>query len=67
MKGSYSFGGRSLDISFNRNWLSACRRDKILKLFVDDLTRARTAFVKGSDLQIGLAGSEGIMRFESTP
>ena len=67
LKGSYSFGGRTLDITFNRNWLSACRRDTILKLFVDDLTRARTAFVAGSDLQIGLAGSEGIMRFENSP
>lgn len=52
LKGSYSFSGRSLNINFNRNWLSGCRRDDILKLFTDDLTRA---------------GSEGIMRFESTP
>ena len=67
LKGSYSFSGRSLNINFNRNWLSGCRRDDILKLFTDDLTRARTAFVEDNSLQIGLAGSEGIMRFESTP
>ena len=66
LKGSYSFSGRSLNINFNRNWLSGCRRDDILKLFTDDLTRARTAFVEDNSLQIGLAGSEGIMRFEST-
>ncbi len=65
LKGKFTFGGRTLDMTFNRNWFSGCRKDDVLKLFVDDLARARTAFVEAGNLQIGLAGSEGIMRFES--
>ncbi|MEP6391627.1 MAG: TIGR00341 family protein [Halioglobus sp.] len=62
--GKYSFGGRSLDIEMNRNWFSGCRRDPALKIFLDDLDRARGAFVDESGLQITLAGSEGIMHFK---
>ena len=47
----------------NRNWLSGCRDDKALKIFLDDLGRARAAFVDNDNLQIPLAGSEGIMYF----
>jgi hypothetical protein len=61
--GKYSFGGRSLDIEMNRNWLSGCRKDNVLKIFVDDLDRARAAFIDDDNLQITLAGSEGIMYF----
>ncbi|MEH6588939.1 MAG: TIGR00341 family protein [Halioglobus sp.] len=63
-KGKYSFGGRSLDIEMNKNWFSGCRRDSVLKVFLDDLDRARAAFVDGTGLQITLAGSEGIMYFK---
>jgi uncharacterized hydrophobic protein (TIGR00271 family) len=63
-KGKYSFGGRSLDIEMSKNWFSGCRKDSVLKIFLDDLGRARAAFVDGSGLQITLAGSEGIMYFK---
>jgi uncharacterized hydrophobic protein (TIGR00271 family) len=61
--GKYSFGGRSLDIKMNRNWFSGCREDNVLKVFLDDLERSRAAYIEGQDLQITLAGSEGIMYF----
>jgi uncharacterized hydrophobic protein (TIGR00271 family) len=61
--GKYSFGGRSLDMKMNRNWLSGCRDDKVLKIFLDDLDRTRAAFIDKNSLQITLAGSEGIMHF----
>ena len=61
--GKYSFGGRSLDMEMNRNWFSGCRKDPALKIFLDDLDRARGAFVDDNGLQITLAGSEGIMHF----
>ena len=63
-KGKYAFGGRSLSLEMNRNWLSSCRRDEVLKIFLDDLERARAAYVEDKQLQITLAGSEGIMYFE---
>ena len=64
LKGKYTFSGRSLDIVMNRNWFSGCRKDKVLKIFLDDLIRSQTAFLQGGALQIALAGSEGIMYFE---
>jgi len=63
-KGKYKFGGRSLDIKMNRNWISGCRKDKVLNIFLDDLDRARAAYIDGDGLQITLAGSEGIMYFK---
>lgn len=48
----------------NRNWFSGCRKDKVLKIFLEDLARSQTAFLQGNALQIALAGSEGIMYFE---
>ncbi|QFU76293.1 TIGR00341 family protein [Halioglobus maricola] len=62
--GKYSFGGRSLDIEMNRNWFSGCRDDNVLKIFLDDLDRARAAYIDKNNLQITLAGSEGIMYFK---
>ena len=64
MKGKYSFSGRSLDIELNKNWFSRCRKDKILKVFMEELVRSQTAYLQGNALQISLAGSEGIMYFE---
>ena len=64
LKGTYTFSGRSLDIKMNRNWFSGCRKDKVLKLFLEDLVRSQTAFLQDDALQITLAGSEGIMFFE---
>ncbi len=61
--GKYSFGGRSLDMEMNRNWFSGCRDDNVLKIFLDDLDRARAAFIDTDELQITLAGGEGIMYF----
>ena len=63
-RGKYSFGGRSIGLDMNRNWFSGCRRDTVLKVFLDDLQRARAAYVEDKQLQITLAGSEGIMYFE---
>ena len=64
-KGKYTFGGRSLAITMGRNLFSGCRKDELLKIFLEDLDRARVAFVKDGKLQITLAGSEGIMFFEA--
>jgi uncharacterized hydrophobic protein (TIGR00271 family) len=64
-KGKYTFGGKSLGITMNRNWLSGCRKDEVFKFFLDDLERARAAFIKDGRLQITLAGSEGIIYFEA--
>jgi hypothetical protein len=50
-------------MKMNRNWLSGCRNDKVLKIFLDDLDRTRAAFIDKNSLQITLAGSEGIMHF----
>jgi uncharacterized hydrophobic protein (TIGR00271 family) len=63
LKGSYTFSGRSLDVEMNRNWFSGCRKDKVLKIFLEDLVRSQTAFLEDNTLQIALAGSEGIMYF----
>ena len=64
MKGKYFFSGRSLDIELNKNWFSRCRKDKILKVFLEELVRSQTAYLQSNALQISLAGSEGIMYFE---
>ena len=64
MKGKYTFSGRSLDIVMNKNWFSGCRKDKVLKIFLEDLARSQTAYLQDDALQISLAGSEGIMYFE---
>jgi uncharacterized hydrophobic protein (TIGR00271 family) len=63
-KGKYSFGGKSLDIEMGRNFFSGCRKDEVIKIFLDDLERARAAYIENGKLQITLAGSEGIMYFE---
>jgi len=65
LSGTYTFSGRSLDMELNRNWFSGCRKDKVLKMFLEDLVRAQTAYLEDATLQIALAGSEGIMYFES--
>lgn len=62
--GKYNFGGRLLDIKMNRNLFSGCRNDAALKVFLDDLARARIAYVEDSSLQVTLAGSEGIIYFD---
>ena len=67
LKGTYTFSGRSLDIEMNRNWFSGCRKDKVLKLFLEDLVRSQTAYLEDDTLQIALAGSEGIMYFKQEP
>ena len=63
-KGKYSFGGRSLSIDMGKNWFSGCGDDEVLRIFLDDLIRARAAFIEDNRLQVTLAGSEGIMYFE---
>ena len=62
-KGKYTFAGRALTIAMHKNWLSRCRDDEILKVFVDDLQRARAAFPEEGKLQITLADSGGVMYF----
>ncbi|KAA1193984.1 TIGR00341 family protein [Pseudohalioglobus sediminis] len=62
--GKFKFAGRALNIESGRNLLSACRKDEVLRIFLDDLERARVAFIENDRLQITLAGSEGIMYFE---
>ena len=63
-KGKFKFAGRALNIESGRNLLSGCRKDEVLRIFLDDLERARVAFIENDRLQITLAGSEGIMYFE---
>ena len=64
-KGKYNFGGKSLDIEMGKNFFSGCRKNEVIKIFLDDLERARAAYIENGKLQITLAGSEGIMYFES--
>jgi hypothetical protein len=64
LSGTYTFGGRSLDIRLNRNLFSGCRKDDVLKIFVEDLDRARTASLEDGELRIAMAAGEGIMFFE---
>jgi uncharacterized hydrophobic protein (TIGR00271 family) len=64
LNGTYTFGGRSLDIKLNRNLFSGCRKDDVLKIFVEDLDRARTASLEDGELRIAMAAGEGIMFFE---
>ena len=62
--GKYTYNGRALAVDMNRNWFSGCRRDDLVKIFIEDLGRARAAFIDGNTLQISLADSSGIMYFE---
>jgi hypothetical protein len=64
LTGTYTFGGRSLDIRLNRNLFSRCRKDDVLKIFMEDLDRARTAKLEDDELRILMAAGEGIMFFE---
>lgn len=64
-KGTYAFSGKSLTIDMKRNWLSGCRKDDVLKIFLDDLDRGRTAFIEDNNLQIALAGGGGIIYFKA--
>ena len=62
--GKFTFGGKSLSIKMNRNWLSGCRGNDAVSLFLDDLERARLAFVDGERLKITLANEAGVMYFK---
>ena len=62
--GKYTYNGRALAVDMNRNWFSGCRRDDLVKIFIEDLGRARAAFIDGNTLEISLADSSGIMYFE---
>ena len=62
-KGSYTFGGKTLAIEMDKNWVSGCKKDAALKIFLDDLERARAAFLDGDGFKIALANNEGIMHF----
>jgi hypothetical protein len=48
----------------DRNWFSGCRDDEALKVFLEDLNRARAAYLEGGRLKITLANGEGIMYFK---
>jgi hypothetical protein len=62
--GKFSFGGKSLSVTMDRNWFSGCRDDEALKVFLEDLNRARAAYLEGGRLKITLANGEGIMYFK---
>ena len=62
--GKYSYNGRALEMEMNRNYFSGCRKDELMQIFLEDLERARAAFIEGGALQISLADSGGIMYFE---
>ena len=60
-KGKYKYDGRALAIDLGRNWLSGCRDNELMHLFLDDLERGRKAYIENNRLHITLVGSEGIM------
>lgn len=62
--GKYTYGGKSLAIEMHRNWLSGCRDQPALKIFLSDLDRARAAHLDEDHLQVTLANGEGIMYFK---
>lgn len=64
LTGKYRLHGRALDLEFNRNWLSGCRKDEALNLMVADLERARDVDLQDQVMRIILAGDAGIMFFE---
>ena len=61
--GKYKLGANFLDLNMNRNWLSGCRGDDILELFLNELEQATNAYIKDEKLQITLSGSHGIIHF----
>ena len=63
-KGKYSFREASLDIEMNRNMLSGCRKDTVLKIFIDDLERARAAYINDKKLIVTMAVNGGTIYFE---
>jgi uncharacterized hydrophobic protein (TIGR00271 family) len=61
--GKYKLGANFLDLNMNRNWLSGCRGNDILELFLNELEQATNAYIKDDKLQITLSGSHGVIHF----
>jgi hypothetical protein len=64
LKSLPTVAGKSLSVTMDRNWFSGCRDDEALKVFLEDLNRARAAYLEGGRLKITLANGEGIMYFK---
>ncbi len=63
LNGDFSYSGESLTIEMKKNLQSGCQ-NTLLKIFLDDLGRARAAYIHDDRLIITLSGSQGIMYFE---
>jgi uncharacterized hydrophobic protein (TIGR00271 family) len=63
-KGNYSYRGESFDIEMHKNLLSGCRKDSILKIFLDDLDRARSAYIRDDKLIVTMAVNGGTIYFQ---
>ena len=63
-KASYSYRGESLDVVMHKNLLSGCRNDSILKIFLDDLDRARAACIRDNKLIVTMAVNGGTIYFQ---
>jgi len=63
LSGDFSYSGESLTIEMKKNLQSGCQ-NTLLKIFLDDLGRARAAYIHDDRLIITLSGSQGIMYFE---
>jgi len=53
-----------MSMEMNRNWVSGCRGESAMKVFLDDLARARAAYVDADQLKITLANNEGTIYFQ---
>jgi hypothetical protein len=62
MSSKHLFSERATDSK--QNWFSGCRKDDVLKIFVEDLDRVRTARLEDGELRIAMAVGEGIMFFK---
>lgn len=63
-KGSYSCRGESFDIVMHKNLLSGCRKDGILKIFLNDLDRTRAAYIRDDKLIVTMAVNGGTIYFQ---
>lgn len=62
-EGMYTFGSKSMDLEVGQNLNSGCEDNAVVEIFLEDLDRARAAYIDGGRLKITLAHGEGIIYF----
>jgi uncharacterized hydrophobic protein (TIGR00271 family) len=62
-EGMYTFGSKSMDLEIGENLNSGCEDNAVVEIFLEDLDRARAAYIDGGRLKITLAHGEGIIYF----